>query len=383
MLCAIPLLALLMTVPTPSALPPGPRVEQVLTNELRSRFDRLTSNSEAYRKRVLEECSVFPEGDLFPYLFPIYAYTNLAMQEPAQREELSSRVRTLLELAIPVVAERVRAPGHSLLRMKEYGQHATYVCQLNVALGAARLLGEQRYDALHVHLTQVIRRALEQAKGAPLHSFPGLIWPFDTVPCLFSLALYERGTGQDVNAGTLSKTHFDWTASHGLDEGTSLPCSQMNEKQRCTTVPRGCDLSFRLMMLFQFAPVEARTLYDGYVAHFWRERLVAAGFGEWPDGGPAREDVDSGPILMDIGTAATALGIGAVKAAGDLPRFARLVSQTETAKEMLRNMTSSANGSALLGGLIELSNGYTSGFLYGDAVLFWALTWSKWRKLST
>lgn len=357
-------------------------VQQKLVDELTQRFDKMVGDPAAYKKRVDAECAGFPEGDLFPYLFPIYAYTNLTMRQPERREEMLGKVRRLLDVAIPEVAQRIGAPDLVLTRLTDYRQHGTYVCQLNVGLGAARLLGDVRHEKLHQHLTQLIRTALAAAKGGPVFSFPGLIWPFDTIPCLFSLALYELGTGTSVDAGTLSKQHFKWIAEHGRDEATGLPCSQVHKKTlSCIVAPRGCDLSFRLMMQFQFAPKEAKALYDTYVNHFWKERLVAAGFAEWPDTDAGQEDVDSGPIIMGIGTAASALGLGAVKAAGDEGRFARMVAQTQLAAEMVKGMLQKGGSSALLGGVIQLSPEYTSGFLYGDAVLFWGLTGEKWRRV--
>ncbi len=384
-----PLLALLVMA-TVSAEPKaetkategGPALQ--LVNELWQRFDALTGDPVAYQKLVQAQCSQFPEGDLFPYLFPAYAYTNLAMQQPRRREEMLGKVRSMLDLAIPVVAQRVRAPGGQLTSLQDYRQHGTYICQLNVGLGAARLLGDRDHEALHKHLTQLIRKAMDQDNGKPLFSFPGLIWPFDTIPCLFSLALYELGTKNSADAAPLTIKHLHWVLLKSLDKSTGLPCSQLNKKSMgCTVAPRGCDLSFRLMMLFQFEPQAAKNLYEVYVRYFWKERFLAAGFAEWPDGATNQEDVDSGPIIMGVGTAASALGIGAAKAARDEPRFKRLVRQTIAARDIVHRMLKqgSPGAEALLGGLISLSPDYTSGFLYGDAVLFWGLTWTKWRKL--
>jgi hypothetical protein len=41
-----------------------------LERKLRGRFDRYLEDPGAYRRRALEECREFPEGDLLPFVFP-------------------------------------------------------------------------------------------------------------------------------------------------------------------------------------------------------------------------------------------------------------------------------------------------------------------------
>ena len=55
------------------------------------------------------------------------------------------------------------------------------------------------------------------------------------------------------------------------------------------------------------------------------------GFREWPRGVERPADMDSGPIVFGIGTAASALAIGAARAQGDEVLATRLESAAATA----------------------------------------------------
>jgi hypothetical protein len=355
-----------------SSAPPDPEaMRKELVAELAASFAARLDDSETYARTVARECRGFPEGDLFPHLFPLHAFAGMAhegLMEMERARELSS---ALLALAIPVVAGRVNAPNGDLSKLKSYRKQATYICQLNVALGRYRLLGGHDHDAVHDHLTLLIRNALAHAQGKPLRSFPSYSWPFDTVPCLASVALHDRVTGEH-NASELSNSFFAWEAKSGTDEVTGLPLSRVEDGTGSGDVaPRGCDLSLRIVFISWFAPERAKELYTNYANSMWRERFIMAGFAEWPDERGHGSDIDSGPILLGIGGAASALGIGAVRVGGDLRRLLRLLAQVASARVAIAEQT--CDGPTTLYRMLPIRAGYVTGILFGDAVLFFAL----------
>jgi hypothetical protein len=370
------------------AVSPAPAAAEgqaaALVADLRTEFDGLLADPDSYARTVESECRGFPEGDLFPYLFPAFAYTNMAASGLVPRDAAREKVTTLLKLAIPSVVRKVRPPRDDLMRLASYASHATYLCQLNAGLAAHAYLGGTDFLPLFDHLSDLLLGALGKSGGEPLDSFPSYSWPFDTIPCLFSLAMHDRIRGT-LRAGLLATQHFDWIARYGTDPGTGLPASRMSDdNRRMAEQPRGCDLSLRLLFLGYFDRDAARGLYKAYVTRFWVERFVAAGFGEWPDGREKFSDMDSGPILLGIGAGASAMGIGATRVGGDPFRFARLVSQVVAARAAVRGMVDAAGpGRASLGGMIPLSAGYVTGFLFGDAVLFFSMTWEPWPSPAT
>ena len=344
-------------------------------------FDRLLEDRDGYRDRVRRECRTYPEGDLFPFLLPAMAYGNLALAGTITRREALDRMELLIHMAEPYVVRRLDPPDEDLSKLTGYRNHATYLCQFNLALGSYRLLGGTGRPAeLHRHLSGVIKKALESANGQPLYSFPRLMWPFDTIPCLASIHLDDLVSGT-TDAAPLVDRHLKWLEANAMHEGSGLPLSRIKAHGKVKTdPPRGCELSWRLSLMAQFAPQEGLKLYRRYVKHFWLDRLVVAGFAEWPGGQALGQDVDSGPVFWGIGSAASALGLAATRAFGDTFKTARLVAQLQAARGWLEErLGQSEGGRTTVAGMLDISADYFTGFLFGDAVLFYALTWQRWE----
>lgn len=113
---------------------PNERALTTIQMRLLAEFDASIQDIEDYQQRVTEECAIFPEANLFPYVLPALAYGNLAL---ALYQRIGGEDATLLQI--------------------------------------------------HQHLNQLLSQALVQSKGKPLNSYPHLTWPFDTLPCVVSL----------------------------------------------------------------------------------------------------------------------------------------------------------------------------------------------------
>ena len=128
-------------------------------------------------------------------------------------------------------------------------------------------------------------------------------------------------------------------------------------------LPRGCALSWTSLYMAQFAPDEAAELYSRYREHYGRTVLGCGGFREWPAGSPHGGDADSGPIVLEVGVAATGLGLGAARLFRDAPSF------------------SAVERSAAVFGLPTWSSGgrhYRLSPLLGEAILFHGETARPW-----
>ncbi len=368
--------------PTTSVADPVEQTRLEVVSRLDSELARLVDDPAEYDRLVAAECRSFPEGDLFPYTLAVLAWAGLA--EGERKPADLARMERLLELAERPVSQRTSAPEGRLDRLSTYRDQATYLCQLNLALAAfVAAGGSGRLVELHETLSGVILSDLEKAAGRPLNSFPSYTWPFDTVPCLLSIADYSPREGARLSSRVqeVLDRHLAWIEESGLDAATGLPVSRVHpETFAVSEVPRGCDLSWRLALLEPIAPDKAREWYGKYVKSFWRERFLAAGFAEWPGDGTRREDVDSGPIVMGIGGTATALGIAAAAVFSDAFRLARLVPQVASTHAAIAER--SAEGESFMPGLpVRLRADRYTGFLYGDVVLFHALTWEKTARL--
>ena len=212
-------------------------------------------------------------------------------------------------------------------------------------------------------------------------SYPHYTWTFDTIPCLLSLRAYDRLTGGDRSDAVVA-AHLAWLADHATQPATGLPYSQVGARTgKSVAAPRGCELSWRLSLLADLDPNAARRLYGKYVRSFWLDRGLFAGFAEWPGGRDRTQDLDSGPIIMGIGSAATTFGIAATAAGGDNARRERLICQSARGKTLLKQLNAMDPRSAkarTLDGRIDTQSEYVTGFLFGDACLFYAVTWQRW-----
>ena len=344
-------------------------VLKVNASTLREQFDHWLKEPEAYRHRALRECSLFPEGRIYPFAIPALGYGNMGLGDAKQRQHSAAQMQKLIDLLISTVIEDIRPPGGDLNRLAHYQKEGTRLGTLNLTLACYALICDDgRYGGLHDCVSLLLRRALTELSGKPLASYPAYTWYFDTIMALLSLELYDRAHGL-AQTGALTAQHFAWLRSHATDPGTGLPVAYQGG------LPRGCDLSMQICLLQQLDSRTAQRLYADYVRHHWVNFGVIAGFREWPKskGPSSMGDIDSGPLILGIGPTATGVGIGAAKALSDANRLRTLARQLKLLPDFVRRLEK--GGQQLFGGSLSVSSQYVTGFLYGDAVLFYAITW--------
>jgi len=338
-------------------------------SRLRERFDEWLEEPNVYSRRALLECSAFPEGRIYPFAIPALAYANLGLGDANERKHCAVQMQKLIDLLISTVIEDIRPPGGDLKRLPDYQKEGTRLATLNLSLACYALISDDgRYRCLHDHLSLLLCRALTMRSGKPISSYPAYTWYFDTLMALVSLELYDRAQGL-ARTGPLTAQHFAWLRSHATDPGTGLPVAYQGG------LPRGCDLSMQICLLQQLDSPAAQRLYIDYVRHHWVNLWFIAGFREWPKSkGPSSlGDIDSGPLVLGIGPTATGVGIGAAKAVSDTNRLKTLARQLQLLPDFLRLLEQ--HGQELFGGQVRVGSQYVTGFLYGDAVLFYAITW--------
>ncbi|MBS3821329.1 MAG: hypothetical protein KGY81_06165, partial [Phycisphaerae bacterium] len=368
-----------------AATPASAPVQREVRSFLLSEFNELTMDADNYRQRVRDECGSLPEGDLLPYVLPAMAYANLTIHDPQGRQDLAlRRMPPLIDRAIIQTVRRVRPPHGDLVNLRTYRFHATHLGQLNMAIGAYRLIGgDGRYDDIQDAISASLHAALVASQGRPLRSYPQQSWTFDTVPVIVSLHLHDLRTGQDRNQAVIRR-HVAWMQRDGTDPQLGLPYSRLDPRGRTPVPPRGCDLSWRIALLAHVAPNYARQLYANYARHYWKDRLMVAGFAEWPpDLRDLSADADSGPIIMGVGATASTLGLAATAAVDDDERRGRLLGMLPLGETLVRTLlrqNPARRDDLTMRGLIDFDSGYYTGMLYGDAALFYAITWADWSR---
>jgi hypothetical protein len=92
---------------------------------------------------------------------------------------------------------------------------------------------------------------------------------------------------------------------------------------------RGCANSGILLFTAELDPALAARWYGAYEDKYWKDTGWIAGFREMPRGLRGDfQDVDSGPVLCEVGSVASAFGIGAAKTVGRFDHAAPLVMET-------------------------------------------------------
>lgn len=247
--------------------------------------------------------------DSTPASFRIIALSHLAdgcAGQARAHPELEPEARKCVEAAL----RRAKALPKSV--------HGLHLSHLNLIYGAADQLGACADPTEHERITrELARRSLaDPLRHAASYEGISLRWPADQTATLASLARFDAAHGS-----TFLKAPLDgWRevmAKH-LDAKTGLPESEVTGKGPGAKHPRGCAQSFITRYLAESDPELAAKWWDSYREHFLVQLGAVVGFREWPRGVERKGDVDSGPIIFGIGTAASAFGIAAAKAQGDV-----------------------------------------------------------------
>ena len=214
-------------------------------------------------------------------------------------------------------------------------RHGLWLSHYTLILGAADRLGPCPDATIH----RLLATALAKASLADPHfhapSYPDqpFRWPADQSATLASLRRYDLAH-QGSLASEPTKKWIAFMKDKAMDKDLGLPVSEVTGKAKTAREPRGCALAWQTRYLHEFAPDLAKAWWRNYREHFQLDALLVVGFREWPKGREHPADMDSGPIVHDIGTAASALAIGAARSMGDNFLASRLETAARTAMRL-------------------------------------------------
>ncbi|MEO0793732.1 MAG: hypothetical protein AAFX93_01140 [Verrucomicrobiota bacterium] len=343
---------------------------------IEKRYNEWASDIPTYQRLVERECGSFPEGQLYAYFLPAMSYAHLAKATPSNSKAYLANSRMLIEQGIRV-AELILEVD-DLSDLENYRHHATTLSTALLAIALYEKAGGPVDDFGKEKnvLIAVLKHALWQSNGGPIQSYPSYSWNFDTVASLTALRLAKP---KDKEILEYWGKHLKWIENYGTDESTGLPYSvrgfgYSNEPKP----PRGCDLFFRISLIAYVDQTEAQRLFK--ISRKTLERTVGSlyGFAEYPAGVRGAQDNDSGPIIMDLGLSATGLAIGAARATGNSDVAQHLCRQFAM-RDVLFKLANTASNSKLPGAWfwsqVGINDDYFTGFLFGDACLFYSITW--------
>jgi hypothetical protein len=293
----------------------------------------------------------------------LYGFTlvNTVLLDPDNEARRAEAVR---ELAW--ILERLEHPAAQqgfVPTQVPYG--VFYLGERNLTLAGLMLIDpnpDAGFEQEFHHNSRLLYEAFMASPSAHLETWPGAAWPADNVPALYSLVVHDRLYGTRYHAAA---ERWVEVMAATVDPATGLMASRIDyTSAESLDLPRGCALSLTFAFLPDFAPDFARTQYAAYRRHFFKTTLGFAGIREYPPWRERRADIDSGPIFLDVGAAATGIGIAATRAMGDTATFESIVQLSEIIGLPLH-----------IGG----QKSYLFGqLLVGDAFQVWGKTITPW-----
>ncbi len=279
-----------------------------------------------HEHETLAQEQPLPDWVVFVHTFYGFSLVNTVLLDPDSQPRRADAVAEL-----EWVLERLNIPEAKGSYPHTQVPHGVlYLGERNLTLAGLALidpaLDAEREQEFH-HTSRLLYKAFMDSPSANLDTYPGHCWPTDNVPALYSLLVHDRLYGTNYSQAAARWVEMMQAL---LDPDTGLMPAKIDyHTARVLNVPRGCALSFTFIFLPDLDPRFAETQYAAYRQHYLKSTLGFAGLREYPPGIGRRADVDSGPIIREVGAAATGIGIGAAKAMGDAGTFESIVQLSE------------------------------------------------------
>jgi hypothetical protein len=150
-----------------------------------------------------------------------------------------------------------------------------------------------------------IYKAIDASKTPFVDSYEGAAWPADVLMCVASLHLYDQYFSTKKHQPFIEKWLSDVQEKY-LDPYTGLIPHMIDAQSgKIINASRGSSQSLMLIMLNELDSTFAKNQYTLYKKHFLDKRLLRSGIREYPHHVKGEGDVDSGPVILDIGGVAS------------------------------------------------------------------------------
>ena len=204
---------------------------------------------------------------------------------------------------------------------------AHYALMLGARDAVARECAELE---LHGRIARALAKRSLAEPTAHVPSFAGRPQRFPADQSAVLAALVRHDVAHHTALAGEPARRFDAFLTQHTDADTGLPWSQVAGKSASGKLPRGCALSWQTRYLAEALPTRAERDWHLYREHYLVDAGVLVGFREWPPGRDRAADIDSGPIVRGVGTAASALAIAAARRMGDDTLALRLEASAAT-----------------------------------------------------
>lgn len=281
------------------------------------RYDRWAAD---YRRS--QHAATVQSGDVAATEWPLFGsvFYLLSAEELLKTKQLAltSELRMSLTGAAKVVADPVSATWVRQKWGESYLERENVFYRMLVMLGLqsyANMIGDRTYAPLVERHARGLSEELARAPYHVLDDYPGECYPNDVI---WAAAAISRVQALPASTRSELSRQVVTSIAQRLGDEHGLPAMLVDARMGNILQPsRGCSNSGLLSLVWELSPPIAEDWYRRYAAHFWLGNRWIVGFREHPVGAKATfSDVDSGPILFDVGTVASVFGIGAARAAG-------------------------------------------------------------------
>ena len=155
-----------------------------------------------------------------------------------------------------------------------------------------------------------------------LESYPDQIWPADNMGMIASLRIYDDNYGKKYN-NTYEQIIEKLKAKNNQ---TYIPHSNGQTKN----FPRGSSSSLMLIFLPEIDQKFAFNVFNNFKKEFLSIKIGQAGIKEFPEYISGDEDIDSGPIVWDIGFSGTIVSIGTFMRFNEINIANKISNEVET-----------------------------------------------------
>lgn len=253
----------------------------------------------------------YPEGYLFIHALFGLAWCEtakgLGADDPIHQQALREIARSLQAMDSPAGKSTFTAD-----QPLEYGAFyqgwTTYLrgCLLQLSPLAMR---DTQLVAQFQASCAAIARAIDETDQPYLESYPGATWPADNIVCLAALSLHDRilePRFRSVKEKWLSRIKRTMLPGYEL-----IPHDYDLEHGISREGVRGSSQSLMLVFLPAIDAEFAVRQYQNFRRHFLAYRMGLPGIREYPKGVSGSGDIDSGPVVLGVGGAATIVGVKA------------------------------------------------------------------------
>ena len=276
------------------------------------------------------------EWALYTCFMTAIALSNIARLFPEKREWAVASIKRMIDITMsPKIREydRKRSYGEDELdSLNGNASHITYLSILALMIGRFKQIGgNSQFDGLYHSICKTMNRRILQSPILNLPSYPGEpIYVPDMLVAIVALTEYAKWNG-----GKYQSTVDKWlqmAKTEWIDEETGLLASFLTEDGWPAKPVSGSFSALNCSYLAMVDQEFAKGQYELLKKHFKKD-LPFTGIKEYAD----RkcwfdfENVDAGPVILDLSSSGTAFAIGCATMLGDMKFRNQLLKTAEIA----------------------------------------------------